>query len=175
METLKIRPDFFETMTISEVLDFVELPYLYTLEDAGGLIYLSYLDRFVDAYTERRFAIQISETRLANIKCGKISIGEVFRNPENDFVFILHVDETDGTTTLLDQLTNDVFQKQFGAVRNDYFLHQEGEPELDNALSTTAIMLAKYLASTSLPKQNKDGFSVRYRTTSNLYTEVNYA
>lgn len=129
----KIHINPFEDTEVTEVLDFEELPVLYVETDMSDSLYLSYLDRFVDEDTEQRLVIKISGKRLGEVRKGLISVRSAFESPETGFVFIIHLNQTDGKAGNIYLLPNEVFQR-YNRIDRDYYISGEenGDREDEN-------------------------------------------
>lgn len=126
IDKYKMNVNPLEDSEVSEILDFEMLPVLYVETDGSGSLYLSYLDRFIDEDIEQRLVIKISEDRLRKVKKGLLSVRSVFEAPETKFIFLTHLNQTNGKIENIYLLPNEIFQK-YNTTDQNYYIFEEDE------------------------------------------------
>jgi hypothetical protein len=134
MNKYKIPNNFFDEMEIDEVLDFPEIPILYTLRNnKSNRIYLSYLDKFNDVDLEQRFVVQINSKELDDLKHSRIKIEDVFHNSKEN-IFILYLNQLNGKVESSYKLSCDDFENIFCKVNAGYISYDETDcPAMNQA------------------------------------------
>ena len=119
----KIPNNFFDDMEIDEILDFPEVPVLYTLKNnKTGKIYLSYLDKFIEVNLEQRFVVHISNQELNDLKRSKIKIDDVYLK-EN--IFVLSLNQLNGKAISSYKFPSNIFENEFGKINAGYIFYDE--------------------------------------------------
>lgn len=138
IDKYKLDINLFSNSEVVELLDFEELPILYVETDPIGTLYLSYLDRYIDDDIEQRLIIKISKEQLQKVKKGLISVKSVFKAPETQYNFLVHLNQINGNIEKSYLLPYDIFQ-QFNTIDDNYYIQIDDEEiEIDKHKSLEA-------------------------------------
>ncbi|PSL23456.1 DUF6575 domain-containing protein [Dyadobacter jiangsuensis] len=150
----------YPSLTVLEVLDFIDFPILTVESDEGGNKYLSYLVSMSEE-EELRAILQVSSDRLNDVKSGNLSIHDAFHKAESNSVFIatFNLDNGDDTAAFL---VPSYYFNNLGMINPGYAVSIKVQPAVVNphelvgfAIRKNKVVLDIYLQSRNLVQNVK--------------------